>query len=83
MLKIRMCQTGRLNRKCYRLVVTDARSPRDGKYIEMVGSYNPHQDGENVVIHEDRLSHWLEKGAKMSEKAEALVKRTTPQALKK
>ncbi|MGL4348425.1 MAG: 30S ribosomal protein S16 [Chlamydiales bacterium] len=83
MLKIRMCQTGRLNRKCYRLVVTDAKSPRDGKYIEMVGSYNPHQDNDNVKIQEDRLIYWLEKGAMMTEKAKALVKRTAPQVLKK
>ena len=44
MLKIRLFQAGRLNRLHYRLVVTDAKAPRDGEYIEKVGSYNPHQD---------------------------------------
>lgn len=83
MLKIRMRQTGRLNRKCYRLVVTDAKSPRDGKYIEMLGSYNPHRDGDNVIVQQDRLAYWLAKGAMMTEKAKALVKRTAPEVLKK
>lgn len=82
MLKVRLHQKGRLNRKYYRLVVTDAKSPRDGKYIEMVGSYNPHQEGENATIQQDRLSYWLKKGAKLTEKAKALVKRTVPELLK-
>lgn len=83
MLKIRLFQAGRLNRLHYRLVVTDAKSPRDGEYIEKVGSYNPHQEGDNVKIQEDRLSYWIGKGAMLTEKAEALVKRAAPQVLKK
>lgn len=83
MLKIRLRQQGRRNQKTYRLVVMDARTPRDGKYLEMVGVYDPHQNGEKeITVQEDRIAYWLGKGAQLSEKAESLVKRAAPGALK-
>lgn len=83
MLKIRLRQQGRRNQKTYRLVVMDSRTPRDGKYLEMVGSYDPHTDGEKELsVQEDRIAYWLEKGAQLSEKAAALIKRAAPGALK-
>lgn len=83
MLKIRLRQQGRRNQKTYRLVVMDSRTPRDGKYLEMVGSYDPHNEGEKELkVLEDRIAYWLGKGAQLSEKAEALVKRAAPGALK-
>ncbi|MCH9614035.1 MAG: 30S ribosomal protein S16 [Chlamydiia bacterium] len=61
----------------------DSRTPRDGKYLEMVGSYDPHNEGEKELkVLEDRIAYWLGKGAQLSEKAEALVKRAAPGALK-
>lgn len=79
-LKIRLRRQGRTNRPFYRLVVTDARSPRDGKFIESVGWYNPIESKEelNVSVKPERIQHWLELGAQLTEKAESLVARAAP-----
>lgn len=79
-LKIRLRQQGRTNRAFYRLVVTDSRAPRDGKYIELLGWYNPieAEDDKKLCFKEDRIQHWLGLGAQMTETAESLVKRTSP-----
>lgn len=82
-LKIRLRQQGRTNRLTYRLVVADSRSPRDGKYVENLGYYDPHMEGEkDAVLHEDRIQHWVDQGAELSEKAEALVARKAPGVIK-
>ena len=83
-LKIRLRQQGRTKRAFYRLVVTDSRSPRDGKYIEMVGWYNPIEieDEKRLSINEDRIAHWLNSGAQMSENAEHLIKHSAPHLVK-
>ena len=83
-LKIRLRQQGRTNRLCYRLVVTDGRTPRDGRYIESVGWYNPiEQDTDkNLCIREDRIQHWLDHGAILTTKAAALVKKAAPNVIK-
>ena len=78
-LKIRLRQQGRTNRLTYRLVVADARSPRDGKYIENLGYYDPHKDGEKEgKLQEDRLQYWIDLGAQVTEKAHALIARKAP-----
>ena len=79
-LKIRLRQQGRNNRPFYRLVLTDARAPRDGKYLEALGWYNPFESelDKSVLIHADRVQHWLALGAEFSERAEHLVKRVVP-----
>ncbi len=83
MLKIRLRQMGRRNRLTYRLVVADAKSPRDGKYVEMIGWYNPFAEGnENVEIHADRLSYWLSQGAVLTEKAKVLISRAATDVLR-
>ncbi len=80
---IRLRQQGAKNRQTYRLVVTDQRNPRDGKYIEMLGWYNPFEEGEkNSQVKDERLKYWLEKGAMLTPKAQALVKRNAPEVLK-
>jgi small subunit ribosomal protein S16 len=83
-LKIRLRQQGRTNRAFYRLVVTDSRSPRDGKYVELVGWYNPieAEDDKRLSIKEDRIEYWLNTGAQLSEKAEHLIKHTAPHLVK-
>lgn len=82
-LKIRLRQQGRTNRLTYRLVVADSRSPRDGKYVENLGYYDPHMEGGNdSEIHEDRIQHWIDQGAELSEKAAALVARKAPGVMK-
>ncbi len=83
MLKIRLRQQGARNSKTYRLVVTDAKKPRDGAYIECVGSYAPQSKEEkNAQLNEERLCHWIGQGAELTESAESLVKRYAPAAYK-
>ena len=81
-VKIRMRQQGRKNRQTFRLVVTDIRNPRDGKYVETLGSYDPHQKGTNLTVIAERLSFWLSKGATLSERAEMLVKQVAPDVIR-
>jgi small subunit ribosomal protein S16 len=85
-LKIRLRQQGSRNRTTYRLVVADNRAPRDGKYHEAIGWYQPQaKEDMQLFVKEDRLSHWLQLGAELSERAALLVKRAAPvvfQALK-
>lgn len=81
-VKIRMRQQGRKNRQTYRLVVTDIRSPRDGKYVETLGSYDPHRKENNLSINAERLSYWLSKGAELTESAEKLVKGVAPEVIR-
>jgi small subunit ribosomal protein S16 len=83
-LKIRLRQQGRRNRQVYRLVVTDVRTRRDGKYIEMLGWYDPNMaDATNGAIKTDRIRHWLSVGAQLSENAHSFVKRIDASALQK
>lgn len=84
-LKIRLRQQGRTNRATFRLVVTDSRSPRDGKYVEMLGWYSPCESTpENtLLIKEDRIQHWLDQGAQLTDKAKTLVAKLAPAIVKK
>jgi len=76
---IRLRQQGARNQQTYRLVVTQKRNPRDGKYIEMLGWYNPFQENEkNAQVKEDRISFWISQGAEVTDKAKALIKRLAP-----
>lgn len=79
-LKIRLRQQGRNNRAFYRLVVTDVRSPRDGKYVEALGWYNPLEAelDKQLNLKQDRLQHWLSVGAQLTESARTLVARMAP-----
>ena len=83
-LKIRLRQQGATNRVMYRLVVADSRSPRDGKYIEALGWYNPHAPKEDaeIFVKPDRLQHWLQNGAQISESAQSLLERAAPEVVK-
>jgi len=68
---IRLARGGAKKRPYYRIVVADTRSPRDGRYIERVGSYNPmlpKDDEKRVIFTEDRVKHWLSEGAKPSDR---------------
>lgn len=83
MLKIRLRQQGRTNRTAYRLVVSDSRSPRDGKYVEMLGWYHPFESDENLLeVKAERISYWLSQGAQFTEKAQALVAKAAPEVIK-
>jgi len=82
-LKIRLRQQGRKNRAFYRLVVTDSRSPRDGKYVEALGWYDPIEeaDEKGLAIKTDRIQHWLSVGAQLTDSAAHLVRKSAPQLI--
>ncbi|MBP9842115.1 MAG: 30S ribosomal protein S16 [Simkaniaceae bacterium] len=83
MLKIRLRKQGRTNRMTFRLVLINALAPRDGKYLEMLGHYDPSaKDDAGSKVEGERIAYWLSKGAQLSERAEALVRRLAPEALK-
>ena len=80
-----MRKQGRTNSPFYRLVVTDVKTKRDGKYVEAIGWYNPVEQNENKILSVDseRVEYWLEQGAVMSEKTKALIKKASPDLIKK
>lgn len=65
-VKIRLRRTGAKKQPSYRLVVADSRSPRDGRFLEIVGHYNPRHKPIEVVLDEEKVKHWLGKGAQPS-----------------
>lgn len=73
MLKIRLKPTGRKKRISYRIVVSEARSNRDGKATDDLGYYNPHVKPEEVKIDKKKLEHWLSYGAKMNKAVKKLI----------
>ncbi|HHZ03848.1 MAG: 30S ribosomal protein S16 [Acetomicrobium sp.] len=74
-VRIRLARHGRKKRPFYRLVVADSRSPRDGKFIEMIGTYNPLTDPADVKVNEERAMYWLKVGAQPSETARSLLRK--------
>ncbi len=67
MVRIRLYSTGAKKQISYRIVVTEARTPRDGRYIEKIGFYNPRTQPATVQFHEDRALYWLSQGAQPSD----------------
>ncbi len=63
-VKIRLTRMGSKGKPFYRVVVTDSESPRDGRFLEIVGNYDPKKNPAGIVLKEDRVRHWLSKGAK-------------------
>jgi small subunit ribosomal protein S16 len=83
-LKIRLRKQGRNNRPFYRVVLTNARTPRDGKYIEALGWYNPlEKEQEHMFnIHADRVQYWVGQGAEISESVTSLLANGAPAIVK-
>jgi small subunit ribosomal protein S16 len=75
MVKIRLRRVGAKKQPSYRVVVADSRSPRDGRFIEVIGFYNPRTEPETVKIKEDRALHWLSVGAQATEAVARLLKK--------
>ncbi len=74
MLRIRLARFGRRHRPFFRIVVTEARRPRDGKYIEVIGTYDPlAKKGEKVSLNKERYDYWLKHGAQPSDAVLKLV----------
>ena len=74
-LKIRLARGGSKKRPFYSLVIADVRSPRDGRYIEKVGTFNPllPKDAERTVIKQERIEHWLKMGAKPTDRVARIL----------
>lgn len=75
-VKIRMRRTGGKNDICYRIVATDSRSPRDGKFLELLGMYDPKKAGMNFTLKLDRIEYWKSKGAIISDTVRSLIKKS-------
>jgi len=72
---IRLRREGTRNAPYYKVVVADKRSPRDGKFIEIIGNYDPKKKGTNYKIDVERVDHWVKNGAQMSDTVRSIVKK--------
>ena len=72
-VKIRLRRMGKRNAACHRIVVADGRSPRDGRFIESIGTYDPRHKVEQIDL--ERVEYWLPRGAQPSETVRAIIKR--------
>jgi len=74
MVRIRLRRTGKTGQPSYRIVAADKESPRDGKFLEILGYYNPRTEPATIVVQEDRVYHWLKNGAQLTESVEQLFR---------
>ena len=74
MVRIRLRRVGLRNQPSYRIMVADIESPRDGRFLEIVGNYNPRTEPFTFEVKEDRIYHWLKMGAQPSESVARLFK---------
>ena len=79
-VRIRLKRVGTTNTPAYRIVVADGRSPRDGRFIEEIGSYQPLLKANNVTLKLERARYWLSKGAQPSDTVASFIKRAAKQA---
>lgn len=75
MVKIRLCRLGAKKAPFYRIVVADSRYPRDGRFIEMIGTYNPMTDPATVNIDADKAKKWIGNGAQLTDTVKDLLKK--------
>src|SRR5881397_1352889 len=78
-VSIRLRREGAKNRPYYKVVVADSRSPRDGKFIEIIGTYDPKKPGHNSTLRLDRAEYWISKGAQPSDTVRSLIKKNKKQ----
>ena len=74
-VRIRMKRVGAKNSPYFRIVVADSRSPRDGKFIEEIGTYQPLKQGDNCKLDLERAKYWISKGAQPSDTVASFIKR--------
>ncbi len=74
-VKIRLARHGAKKRPFYRIVVADSESPRDGKFLEMVGTYNPLLDPAEISVKTDRVKYWLDQGARPTDTVKSILKK--------
>ena len=78
MLVIRLRRAGSKNRPFFRVVVTEGKSARDGRFVEVIGHYNPRTKPETLVLDQDRVAHWIKAGATPSDTVRTLIDRMPP-----
>ena len=74
-VRIRLTRKGRKKQPFYRIVVADSEAPRDGKFLDIVGTYDPMQSPAAVTIDNEKLASWVQKGAKPTETVESLIRK--------
>ncbi len=75
MVKIRLRRMGAKKAPYYRIVVADSRAPRDGRFIEEIGTYNPSADSEKLKVDMDRVQYWIKNGAQPTDTVRGLIKK--------
>ena len=75
-VKLRLRRMGKKKQPIYKVVAADARSPRDGKFLEAVGIYNPLTNPHTIDLKEDRINYWLDNGAQPTDTVNSLLKQT-------
>ena len=83
MVRIRLQRVGGIRQPSYRIVVSDQRSPRDGRFLEIIGNFNPRTEPNTIVVDRERALYWLEQGAQPSETVQRLLERTSVMAIKR
>ena len=73
-VRLRLTRVGKKKQPSYRIVAADSRSPRDGRYLEIVGTYDPRREPSAVTVDNEKAIAWLEKGALPTERVEKLLK---------
>ncbi|PIE57062.1 MAG: 30S ribosomal protein S16 [Desulfobulbus propionicus] len=79
-VRIRLTRKGRKKKPFYRIVVANSESPRDGKFLDIVGTYDPMQEPAAITLDTEKLNDWLAKGAKPSGTVTSLIKKAVPAA---
>jgi len=75
MVKIRLRRMGAKKAPYYRIVVADSRAPRDGRFIEEIGTYNPDAEGAKLKVNMDRVQYWISNGAQPTDTVRGLIKK--------
>jgi small subunit ribosomal protein S16 len=79
-VSIRLRREGAKNRPYYKVVVADKRSPRDGKFIEIIGTYDPKKPNDNSTLKLERAQYWIDRGAQPSDTVRSLIKKNKKKA---
>ena len=74
-VKLRLTRRGAKKKPFYRIVAADTEAPRDGRFLEIVGTYDPNLDPAAVVLHDDKLNYWLDQGATATPTVANLIKK--------
>jgi small subunit ribosomal protein S16 len=77
LVKIRLTRIGSKKKPSYRIVAADSRSPRDGKFLEILGYYDPRKKPHILEVKTERVNNWLKQGAQLTERVEKLISKLT------